>query len=77
MLDIDEGIEYKTFEGFVLEKQKTMWRYSCSSEVPISAFVRVKSKKHCHCGSKLVLLSYQYAASGRQSHRMQNVFSKV
>lgn len=70
MLNIENEIEYKNFEGFELGKQKTVWRYSCSSEVPINAFVRIKNEKHCHCGSELVLLAYQYVATGKQSQKM-------
>ena len=70
MLSIEKEIEYKTFNGFSLERQKTVWRYFCSSEVPINAFVRIKNRKNCHCGSKLVLLAYQYVAAGKQSQKM-------
>lgn len=70
MLSVEKELEYKTFDGFSLEKQKTVWRYSCSSEVPINTFVRIKNGKNCHCGSKLVLLAYQYVASCKQSQKM-------
>lgn len=70
MLSIEKEMEYKTFEGFVLEKQKTVWRYSRSPGVPINTFVRIKNEKNCHCGSKLVLLAYQYVAAGKQSQKM-------
>ena len=70
MLNIEKEIDYRVFEGYSLEKQKTVWRYSCSSEVPINAFVRIKNEKHCHCGSELVLLAYQYVATGKQSQKM-------
>ena len=70
MLSVEKELEYKTFDGFSLEKQKTVWRYSCSSEVPINTFVRIKNGKNCHCGSELVLLAYQYVAAGKQSQKM-------
>ena len=70
MLNIEREIDYRVFEGYSLEKQKTVWRYSCSSEVPINAFVRIKNEKHCHCGSELVLLAYQYVGAGKQSQKM-------
>ena len=50
MLSIEKEIQYKTFDGFSLERQKT--------------------GKNCHCGSKLVLLAYQYVAAGKQSRKM-------
>ena len=31
MLNIEKEIDYRVFEGYSLEKQKTLWRYSCSS----------------------------------------------
>lgn len=70
MLNIEREIDYRVFEGYSLEKQKTVWRYSCSSEVPINAFVRIKNEKNCHCGCELVLLAYQYADAGKQSQKM-------
>lgn len=70
MLNIEKEIDYRVFDGYSLGKQKTLWRYSCSSEVPINTLVCIKNEKHCHCGSKLVLLAYQYVAAGKQSQKM-------
>ena len=70
MLSIEKEIDYRVFDGYSLEKQKTLWRYSYLSEVPINTLVRLKNEKYCHCGSKLVLLAYQYVAGGGQSQKM-------